>query len=251
MSTHTPTTKTAKALRPSAETPALPKCWQTFDDALNGGVKRVILFGPSGTGKTFAGLNFGDVQNGAYRLICTEDMTNVDVTGAFLPEGNTWAWVDGAALSAWRTGGRLVVDEIDKAGGDVFAELLAMLDSPESASWRNPRTNEIVRPKNGFTAVMTTNVEEMDELPPALIDRFPVRIRINEPHPTALNRLSKDLRPLAVQYSDAGERRISLRAFLEYDNLRKALGDMRAAEVVFAERAEGIVDAIKVNGVSS
>jgi MoxR-like ATPase len=98
---------------------------------------------------------------------------------------------------------------------------------------------------------MTTNVEEMDELPPALIDRFPVRIRINEPHPTALNRLSKDLRPLAVQYSDAGERRISLRAFLEYDNLRKALGDMRAAEVVFAERAEGIVDAIKVNGVSS
>lgn len=252
MSTTTHTTKTARAPRTSADTSALPECWQTFDDALTGGVNRIILFGPSGTGKTYAGLTMGNVQNGAYRLVCTDDMTNIDVTGALMPESDaSWQWTDGAALKAWRAGGRLVVDEIDKAGGDVFAQLLAMLDSPESASWQHPKTGEIVRPAAGFSAIMTTNVEQMDELPPALIDRFPVRIRINQPHPSALERLSNDLRHLAVQFADAGDRRISMRAFLEYDNLRKALGDLRAAKVVFGPRAEGIIDAMAVNAVGT
>lgn len=235
---------------------ALPDCWQAVEDCLNAGVNRIILFGPPGTGKTYAGKTFGDVSRGAHRLICTDDMTNLDVTGAFMPskENNgAFMWVAGAALKAWDgdgvKGARLVVDEIDKAGGDVFATLLAMLDSEESASWQNPDTGITHTPREGFSAVMTTNIEDIRELPSALSDRFPIRIRINQPHPDALSRLSYDLRDMAINLADAGERRISLRTFMEFDKLRQALGDEKASRYIFAERAEGILDALKINAV--
>ncbi len=236
-------------------TEALPKCWKDVEDALNAGIDRIILFGPAGIGKTYAGLHFGDTEAGAYRLVCTEDMTNMDVTGGFMPSNNGgFQWLDGSALKAWKgngaKGGRLIVDEVDKAGGDVFATLLAMLDSPESASYEHPETGEILRPLNGFSAVMTTNIENMGELPTALADRFPIRIRINEPHPSALLALSPDLRGYAVRMADAGDDRISLRAFLALDKLRKSLGMERACELTFGRRAKQILDAIAVDKVS-
>ena len=178
----------------------------------------------------------------------------MDVTGAFMPaKDGSFQWVNGSALKAWEgngvNGGRLIVDEIDKASGDVFALLLAMLDSPESASWENPESGRVHRPREGFSAVMTTNIEDMRELPMALADRFPVRIRINAPHPTALEKLSHDLRDYAVRMADAGNRRISLRTFMSFDKLRKQLGDERSARIIFGDRAESIMDAIAVDKV--
>ena len=233
----------------------LPDCWQAFEDCLNAGIDRIILFGPSGIGKTFAGLNMGNVSGGAHRLVCTEDMTNADVTGAFMPnERGTFTWNYGSAVKAWEgngiTGGRLIVDEVDKASGDVFATLLSMLDSPESATWENPESGRVHRPKDGFSAVMTTNIENMEELPTALADRFPIRIRINTPHPSALLRLSPDLRKYAVRMADAGERRISLRAFMAFDKLRTAYGDEKASILTFGNRSESILDAIAVDKVA-
>ena len=233
-------------------TSTLPECWQSLEDCLTAGIDRVILYGPPGTGKTFAGMNIGAVENGSFRITCTEDMSNLQVDGAFLPASDTgtaFKWYAGSALKAWNAGGRLVVDEIDKAGSDVFATLLNFLDSPESASWGHPDTGDVFRPKHGFSAVMTTNVENMNELPEALADRFPVRIRINQPHPNALKRLSRDLRDVAVNYADAGSDRISIRTFMAFDGLRKSLGDEKAGSIVFGHRASGIIDALKVNSV--
>jgi MoxR-like ATPase len=230
----------------------LPQCWKDVEDAINAGVDRIILFGPPGTGKTYAGLNYGDVNAGAWRLICTEDMTNADVTGHFFPNAQgAWTWNEGSAIKAWQgdgeRGGRLVVDEIDKAGGDVFATLLAMTDSPESAKWEHPENGRIVRPRDGFSVIMTTNIEQMDELPEALKDRFPVAIRINQPHPDALEKLSPDLRNYAVRMADAGERRISLRTFYAFDKLRKSLGDEEGARLVFGKNAKSVLDAIAID----
>lgn len=232
----------------------LPQCWQDVENALNAGIDRVILFGPPGTGKTYAGLTYGDVNAGAYRLICTEEMTNADVTGHYKPNAQgAWAWQEGSAIKAWQgdgqRGGRLVIDEIDKAGGDVFATLLAMTDSPESAKWEHPENGRIVRPLDGFSVVMTTNIEHMNELPEALKDRFPVAIRINQPHPDALALLSADLRKYAVRMADAGERRISLRTFFAFDKLRKSLGDQEASRLVFGKQAESVMDAIAIDKV--
>jgi hypothetical protein len=93
---------------------------------------------------------------------------------------------------------------------------------------------------------MTTNIERMEDLPIALKDRFPVCIRINEPHPNALARLSEDLRNPAKQMCDAGERRVSLRSWYAFDKLRSALDEKTAAEMVFNARAKSILDALKV-----
>ena len=98
---------------------------------------------------------------------------------------------------------------------------------------------------------MTTNIEDMRELPEALKDRFPVAIRINQPHPNALLKLSEDLRGYAVRMADAGERRISLRTFYAFDSLRKQLGDEKASKIVFRDLAQSFMDAIALDNVGA
>lgn len=233
----------------------LPKCWADVKLALDAGIDRVILFGPPGTGKTYAGMNYGQVNRGAFRLICTDDMTNADVTGHMMPtENGTFKWVNGKALKAWegdgKLGGRLVIDEIDKAGSDVYATLLAMTDNPESASWTNDLDGSFYCPKPGFSVVMTTNIENMSDLPEALKDRFPVAIRINAPHPAAIARLSEDLRAYAIRMADAGESRISLRTFMAFDELRKGASEETAARIIFRERHREVLEAITIDRLS-
>lgn len=237
-----PTTKTK---------PKNTDCWQDIEDALKAGVDRLVLYGPPGTGKTYAGLTMNTSDRPTFRLICTPDMTNADVTGAWMPnDKGTFSWHEGQAVKAWRSGGRLIVDEIDKAGGDVFATLLAMTDSPESCKWENPQTGQVETPKKGFSVVMTTNLEELSDLPEAIRSRFPIRVRVNKPHKTALERLSPDLRAYAERSADLKERRIDLRSFFAFDNLRKSVGAERAAKLLFGDQASDFLDAIKVDQVN-
>jgi len=235
----------------------LPSCWRDVHDALEAGLDRLVLFGPPGTGKTFAGLNMGDTTGGAYRLICNEDMTAADVTGHFMPAADgTWKWLDGSVLKAWKgdgtRGGRIVADEIDRASGDVMSLLLNMFDNPESASWQHPETGVVHQPRPGFSVVMTTNIEEMRDLPVALRDRFPVAIRIDRPHPGALEKLSPNLRAPAIAAVDADKaRRFSVRAFMAFDRLCQAGFELdRAAFIVFGNHARDILDAIRVDKVA-
>lgn len=240
----------------SNEPTTLPSCWQDFTDAIAAGIDRIILFGPPGTGKTYAGLTIGEVDRGAFRVVCNEDMTAADITGHYKPAGDVWNWQDGQVVKAWEGdglhGGRVVADEIDRASGDVLSLLLAMFDTPDSASWENPETGKVVRPRPGFSVVMTTNIEDMRELPQALKDRFPVAIRIDQPHPNGLLTLPPDLRSAAAASADADrDRRFSLRAFQAYAKLRDRLDNERAAEMIFGAQAHAILDALKVNEVTA
>lgn len=122
-----------------------------------------------------------------------------------------------------------------------------MTDTVDSARWENPTNGKIEVPRDGFTAIMTTNIESMEELPAALKDRFPCAIRINEPHPNALAGLPRDLREYARKMADAGNRRISLRQFYDYSKLRESHGDERAANLIFGDRSESFLDAMKVD----
>lgn len=237
------------------ETANLPQCWQDVEDAIEAGLTKIILFGPPGTGKTYAGLHkFGARQ--AHRLICNEDMTSADVTGHFMPTADgTYKWNEGSVIKAWRGdgvhGGRVVADEIDRASGDVLSVLLSMFDSVESSSWSHPATGEIVRPNPGFSVFMTTNIEDMDDLPTALKDRFPVAVRIDKPHPEALVGLSEDIRIPAANSVDAyGSGRISLRGWKAFDQMRGKLGDEKAARLVFGDRYQSVIDTLNVNRVS-
>jgi MoxR-like ATPase len=229
-----------------------------LEDVLAAGLSRVLLYGPPGTGKTYAALHFGVGESTAERLVCTEDLTSGDVTGSWMPsrEGH-FEWREGAAIRAWRgadgRGGRLVLDEVDRASGDALSTLLAMTDSPGSASWRNPDTLEWVRPGPDYSVVMTSNIEDLDEVPRALRDRFPVCVRIDRPHPAALACLSSDLREPALAGSLGPEhRRVSLRSFYAFDDLRRHHGTSRAAQLVFGEAAaQSILDALMIGAVAS
>ncbi len=231
-------------------------CWRDVADVLAAGIARVLLYGPPGTGKTFAALNEGVGATPAERLVCTEDLTSGEVTGTWIPtrEGR-FEWREGPAIRAWRgpdgRGGRLVLDEVDRASGDALATLLAVTDSPESARWRNPETLEWVRPGADFSVVVTSNLEDLEDLTPALRDRFPVRVRVDRPHPASLARLSSDLRgPAAGGGYGPEERRVSLRSFYAFDELRRHCGAARAARLVFGDAAEGLLDALSIGAVA-
>jgi MoxR-like ATPase len=252
-----PTPPTSPTSSSVEDTIQLPPCWRDVVDALAAGIDRLVLFGPPGTGKTYAGLTLGNIGGGAHRLICNEDMTAADVTGHFMPTADgTWKWLDGSVLKAWEgngaVGGRIVADEIDRASGDVLSLLLNMFDNVESASWQHPDTGVVHRPRPGFTVIMTTNVEDMRDLPVALKDRFPVAIRIDQPHPGALARLSPYLRaPAAAAAAADKARRFSVRSFMAFDRLRESGMDLeRAAFLIFGNHSKDVLDAIRVDAVS-
>lgn len=231
---------------------ALSGGWRDFDDTVRAGIDRVILYGPPGTGKSYAALHHRTGPYPAERLVCTEDLTTADVAGSWVPVGEgRWEWVEGPALRAWRDGSRLVVDEVDRASGDALSLLLAMSDTTGSSTWRHPRTGALLEPHPGFSVVMTTNLERLEELPAALRDRFPVAILIDRPHPDAVAQLSADLRGAALQGSLGDpDRRVSLRTFFAFDRLRRAHGDARAAALLFGpERATAFLDALAIGAL--
>ena len=235
----------------------VPSCWRDLADVLAAGISRVLLYGPSGTGKTYAALHHGVGNVASERLVCTEDLTSGEITGTWMPVGeNRWEWREGPAIRAWRgtggLGGRLVVDEVDRASGDALSTLLAVTDSPESARWRNPETSEWVRPGPQFSVVMTTNVDDLDDIAPSLRDRFPVSIRIDRPPITALASLSADLRAPALAGSlGPASRRVSLRSFYAFDELRRHLGPTRAAQLVFGDdAATSVLDALAIAAIT-
>ena len=232
-----------KATRPPALT-----AWEKAEFAIAHS-SRVLLYGLPGTGKTYFGLTKGLASNAkAYRLICTEEMSDSDLIGGYRQQGNgMWKFREGVGIKAWREGARLVVDEINRMNSDVESRLMALTDTEVSASWQNEETGEVVKPHPNFSVVATMNGEPED-LAPAILDRFVVRCEVNTPHPEAIMALPEYLRALATSLTDpSADHRYSIRNFVVFEQLFSKTQDLtKSVQAVFPETADTLIDALSI-----
>lgn len=222
----------------------------TIAGAVVGHVPNLLLYGPPGTGKS----TFACVHNAYewYRIYCHEEMSDIDIVGGASLRNEGGATVsghsDGVGLRAWREGKRLVIDEIDKAGGSALTALLAITEDHSTASYTIPLTGETVRPHPGFHCIATMNAHP-DELPDALRDRFTVKIEISQPHEKAIAALTEDLKLAAKASANLDDdRRVSIRGWRAFATLRHEIGDeqMAALAVFGMPQAQEICDALQI-----
>jgi hypothetical protein len=222
-------------------------------------LRRVLLYGPPGTGKSYLARTAGvKDREHVYPAIIHSDLPAAELRGHFIPTqeyengkpiGNPILhWHDGPAIAAWRHGGRLVLDEIDKAGDDALSFLLAILDDQATAMITLGTTQEVIRPHANFSCWATMNGEPED-LPDPLKDRFTVSAHVIAPNPAAIAALPKDLQGLALTHA-TGANRIGLRSFMEFAELRKAINPSDAADLIFRERSKDIQGALRMAGIA-
>ena len=230
-------------------------CWDIVSAVLSQS-NRTLLYGPCGTGKSFAGTRLGlsDGQK-VFSLTLTEETPAAELRGHYILKDGKYVWHDGPAVAAWRCGGRLVVNEIQRGGPDVHALLLAITDDAEIAQIDLP-SGEKVKPATGFTCIATMNGDPKELLDPALQDRFPVSINIDKLHPDAVKELPQDVQRAAEKTAliENEERRISIRSWYAFAQLRLRLSksysqqeaQQLAATAVFNTRAQDAIDALAI-----
>lgn len=209
-------------------------------------VRTVFLWGPPGTGKTFAGLNYGRIGAGVYCVTLTNETSAAELRGHFIFKGGDALWHDGPFVMAMKKGARLVVNEISHASADVLALLFPVLESQQTARLTLP-SGETVVPAGGFHVVATDN-HGPENLPEPLQDRFVATIHVTEPHPDALSGLDADLREVAESATViTDDRRVSARRWINLQMLSQEYGLHKACLLTFGlERGQMAFDAIRL-----
>lgn len=216
-------------------------------EAIERGAFRVLLYGPPGTGKTTSAYNAAKaLEKNVYNVTLSDETPAAELRGHFVPTGSEWTWMDGPAVRAYREGAILILDEIDKASQDCLDFIHGLLNDPELARLTLP-TGEIVHMNKNFQCIATMN-GELEDLQPALQDRFAIAIEVRQPHPDAVAALPQDLQSAAktVEDYENAQRPATLRRWAAFAMLRelKDVGAQEAAKAVFAHRAGELLDAI-------
>jgi DNA polymerase III delta prime subunit len=226
-------------------------------------VSRILLYGPPGTGKTTLG--FSDDKETFY-VPLHEETSPAELLGHFVPVGNRFVWFDGPVLLAWARGARLILDELDQAGGSVMSILRAILNDPDIArlTLPDPKLAELdddtlaeviasgegfrtITPAEGFQVIATMNGDPTD-LDEPLLDRFEALMYVGETNPEAIAALPEDLRNAAKSTAvDDMSRRIGLRRWKAFAALREKVGEDMAARSVFGQRHGDVMDALRLS----
>jgi nitric oxide reductase NorQ protein len=156
---------------------------QTLNKAYEAGLF-VLIIGPKGTGKTslvrdFAkgkGINLESInfslRTRESHLVGTKTLTD-----------GTVSFDEGVLIKSMREGSMLYLDEINSAEADVLLRLDEALDDRRQIALKES-TGEVVKAKDNWFVVATINPlthSGTKELPPQLLSRFPVRIRLEYP----------------------------------------------------------------------
>ena len=231
----------------------MAKHWSETLSAVVGHVRRILLCGEPGTGKTSYAFKLAhDSKRPVERVTLCAGMFSDALLGKYLLREGSTVWVDGPAVRAMRQGGVLLLDEIADAGPEIQSTLRAILDD-ENVCTITLDNGDTVKPKQGFSIIATMN-GEVQSLLPALLDRFDVVLaHCDTPNPGIADAISNAgvaayIRNSAGNAEDrANEWRpaITTRRLIAFSRLATAIEMVDAAEIVFGpSQAETILTAL-------
>ena len=149
----------------------------------------IFVTGLSGNGKTLMVEQIcAKLKRECYRVNITKQTDEDDLLGGFrLINGNT-VWQDGPVVTAMKSGGVLLLDEIDLGGRN----LMCLQPVLEGKGVFLKKIGEWVTPAKGFTILATANTKGKGSddgrfvgtgiMNEAMLDRFPVTFE--QPYPT-------------------------------------------------------------------
>ncbi len=144
----------------------------------------VIIIGPKGTGKTSLVRDFAKNKNINLESINFSLRTREShLIGTKTLTDGTVSFDEGLLIKSMKRGDMLYLDEINSAEADVLLRLDEALDHRRQIVLKES-TGEVIKAKDGWFVVATINPlshSGTKELPPQLLSRFPVRIRLEYP----------------------------------------------------------------------
>ena len=144
----------------------------------------VLIIGPKGTGKTSLVRDFAknrdlDLESINFSLRTRES----HLIGTKTLKEGTVRFDEGLLIKSMKEGNMLYLDEINAAEADVLLRLDEALDDRRQIVLKES-TGEVVKAKENWFVVATINPlthSGTKELPPQILSRFPVRIRLEYP----------------------------------------------------------------------
>lgn len=144
----------------------------------------VLIIGPKGTGKTSLVRDFAKSKNVNLESINFSLRTREShLVGTKTLTDGTVSFDEGLLIKSMREGSMLYLDEINSAEADVLLRLDEALDDRRQIVLKES-TGEVVKAKEGWFVIATINPlthSGTKELPPQLLSRFPIRIRLEYP----------------------------------------------------------------------
>ena len=147
-----------------------------------------LVIGPKGTGKTtlvreFAGARGSRLDSINFSLRTRES----HLVGSKTLEGGSVGFDEGLLVRSMRGGGILYLDEINAAEADVLLRLDEALDDRRQIVLKESDGSTVTAAAGWFVVATINPLTHVGtkELPPQLLSRFPVRIRLEYPPPEA------------------------------------------------------------------
>lgn len=147
-----------------------------------------LVIGPKGTGKTTLVREFARARAARLDSINFSLRTREShLVGSKTLEGGSVGFDEGLLVRSMREGGILYLDEINAAEADVLLRLDEALDDRRQIVLKESDGSTVAAAAGWFVVATINPLTHVGtkELPPQLLSRFPVRIRLEYPPPDA------------------------------------------------------------------